>query len=589
MLRLARFLRPYGWGIGLAILLEAASSVAELALPALMAAIVDGGILAGDVAAIWRYGGVMLAIAVAGGAANVLGGLFASRTSTGVGRDLRGAVFHRVSAFSLRELERFGASSLLTRTTNDVAQVQQVVFMMQRMMAKAPLMAAGGIAMALVTEPRLSWILLVTIPAMALVMVAVASRGLPLFKSMQGKLDGLNRVLREGLSGLRVTRAFDRVERERERFDAVNADLTATGLTVARLMAFVFPFVNLLMNAATVAIVWYGGLGAAAGDIGLGSLVAFIQYASQVMFSVIMVSVILIIVPRAQVSAERIAEVLDVDPEIKDPAEPRPLAKPAGRVEFRDVGFGYPGAAEPALSGVSFTAEPGRVTAIIGGTGSGKSTVLNLIARFYDVGRGAVLVDGVDVRDLAQAELRSLLGLATQKAVLFSGSVAETIGFGLPGDASPVGSPDPGVAPERQAAAAWAAEVAQASGFIAEREGGMDAPVARGGTNLSGGQKQRLAIARALARRPRILLLDDSFSALDYRTDARLRAALRRELAGTTVIVVAQRVATVRDADHVVVLDEGRVVGAGRHEELLASCPVYREIAASQLGAEEAV
>ncbi len=583
MRRLARYLRPYAGGVGLAILLEAASSAAELALPAFMAAIVDGGILAGDAAAIWRYGALMLAIAVLGGAANVLGGFFASRTSTGFGRDLRGAVFGRVSAFSLRELDRFGASSLITRTTNDVAQVQQVVFMMQRMMAKAPLMAAGGIVMALATEPRLSWILLVAIPAMALAMAIVAAKGLPLFKSMQGKLDSLNSVLREGLSGIRVTRAFDRVDRERERFDAVNADLTATGLAVARIMAFVFPFVTLLMNAATIAIVWFGGLGAAAGAIGLGSLVAFIQYASQIMFSVIMVSVILIIVPRAQVSAERIAEVLDVEPEIAEPASPRPIAEPAGRVEFRDVTFGYPGAAEPALSGVSFVAEPGRVTAVIGGTGSGKSTVVNLIARFYDVGSGAVLVDGIDVRDLAQSELRSLLGLATQKAVLFSGTVADTIGFGLDGDAPHAES---GTTADT---AAWAAGVAQASDFIAEREGGMDAPVARGGTNLSGGQRQRLAMARAIARRPRVLLLDDSFSALDYRTDARLRAALRRELAGTTVIVVAQRVATVRGADRIVVLDEGRVVGSGRHDELLASCPVYREIAASQLGAEEAV
>lgn len=583
MRRLARYLRPYAGGIGLAILLEAASSAAELALPAFMAAIVDGGILAGDTAAIWRYGALMLAIATLGGAANVLGGFFASRTSTGFGRDLRGAVFGRVSAFSLRELDRFGASSLITRTTNDVAQVQQVVFMMQRMMAKAPLMAAGGIVMALATEPRLSWILLVAIPAMALAMAIVAAKGLPLFKSMQGKLDALNRVLREGLSGIRVTRAFDRVDRERERFDAVNADLTATGLAVARIMAFVFPFVTLLMNAATIAIVWFGGLGAAAGSIGLGSLVAFIQYASQIMFSVIMVSVILIIVPRAQVSAERIAEVLDVEPEIADPAAPRPIAEPAGRVEFRDVTFGYPGAAEPALSGVSFVAEPGRVTAVIGGTGSGKSTVINLIARFYDVGSGAVLVDGIDVRDLAQSELRSLLGLATQKAVLFSGTVADTVGFGLDGEATRA---EPGTTADT---AAWAAGVAQASDFIAEREGGMDAPVARGGANLSGGQRQRLAIARAIARRPRVLLLDDSFSALDYRTDARLRAALRREMAGTTVIVVAQRVATVRGADRIVVLDEGRVVGSGRHDELLATCPVYREIAASQLGAEEAV
>lgn len=575
MLKILKHLRPYAAFVGLALVLEFASSMAELSLPALMSVIVDQGVAAGDQGLIRRTGGLMLAVALAGAAANLAGGFFASRTSAGFGRDLRARVFERASAFSLRELDRFGASSLITRTTNDVAQVQQVAFMSQRMMAKAPIMALGGIAMALATEPRLAWVLMVVLPILALAILLIARRGLPLFKSMQGKIDSLNAVLRENLSGVRVVRAFDRTKSEEARFDAVNSDLTETALRVNRIMAFLFPFVTVMMNLTTVAIVWFGGREVASGAIRIGSLMAFIQYATQIMFSVVMLSVIFVMVPRAQVSAERIAEVLDAEPEIVDPPSPARPEVRRGRVEFRNVGFGYDGAAEPALKDVSFVAEPGTVTAVIGGTGSGKSTLLNLLARFYDAKEGAVLVDGVDVRDMAQEDLRSCIGFATQRAVLFSGSIAQNLRFGRE-DAD-------------DADLARAASVAQAADFIAERPGGMEAAVAQGGSNVSGGQKQRLSIARALARRPRIYLFDDSFSALDFKTDARLRAALRKETADATVIIVAQRVGTIRDADQILVLDEGRIVGRGAHAELMESCAVYREIVASQLSAEEAV
>lgn len=570
-----RYLKPYAAAVAVTLALEFVASIAELNLPAMMSRIVDQGVVKGDVPLIWRTGGSMLLVALVAIVSSVVSGLLAARTAMGFGRDLRGAVFSRVSSFSLRELDGFGASSLITRTTNDITQTQQLAFMAQRMMAHAPMMAVGGIVMALSTEPKLSWILLVLLPVLAVVIAVMANKGLPLFKQIQKKLDALGRVLREGLAGIRVVRAFDRVRHEHERFDAANLDLTGSTLKVNRLMAFLFPFVMLMMNVASIMIVWFGGLGIGAGDIRMGSLMAFIQYTMQIMFSVVMVSMIFIMVPRASVSAARINEVLDTEPSIVDPASPKKPAKSRGLVEFRNVVFGYGGQAEPALKDVSFTAEPGKVTAIIGGTGSGKSTIINLISRFYDAGSGAVLVDGVDVRDMTQDELRSRLGLATQRPVLFSGTIAENIRFG--------GSE------AEDAELAHAAEVAQADGFIAEKEGGMAAQISQGGVNVSGGQKQRLAIARAVARKPRIFLFDDAFSALDFKTDAKLRAALRKETKESTVIIVAQRVGTIRDADNIVVLDDGRVVGQGRHAELMKSCGVYREIVASQLSEEEAV
>lgn len=575
MLKLFRFLKPYSLSIIVALVLTFANSMADLSLPALMSSIVDNGIAKGNLAVIWSTGGLMLLVSLGGIIASIAAVFLASRSSMAFGRDLRSTVFSRVSSFSLREMDSFGASSLITRTTNDITQVQQIVFMMQRMMIRAPLMAVGGLVMALTTEPKLSWILLLIIPLMSLAIIVLALRGMPIFALIQTKLDALNRVLRENLSGIRVVRAFDRVEHERVRFGAANADLTATTLRVNKLMAVLSPFVMLVMNLSTVVIVWFGGLGMETGDIKIGSLMAFIQYTSQIMFSVIMVTTIFVMVPRASVSAGRINQVLDTKPEIVDPPVSRLPEKRASVVEFRDVSFGYGSSAEPAIRGVSFVARPGSTTAIIGGTGSGKSTIINLLARFYDVDSGAIMIDGVDIRQMSQEELRSMLGLATQRPILFTGSIADNLRFGHENTTDDV--------------LAQAAEVAQASAFIAEKEGGMNARIDQGGVNVSGGQKQRLAIARALSKRPRIYLFDDSFSALDFKTDARLRAALRKQTADATVIIVAQRVGTIRDADQIIVLDEGRVVGAGTHTELMRTSEVYREIVASQMSAEESV
>jgi len=575
MLKLFRLLKPFTLSITVTLVLVFLQSIADLSLPTLMSSIVDDGIAKNDIPLIWKTGGRMLLIALAGVIANVIAGYLAARSSMGFGTLLRSRVFARVSSFSLLEMDRFGSASLITRTTNDVSQVQQVLFMMLRMMAMAPMMAIGGIVMAVSKEPKLAWILLVVLPVMTLVIVGLGSKALPLFKAIQARLDGLNRVLRENLTGIRVIRAFDRAERERGRFDAANADLTSVTLKVNRLMASMFPVVMLLMNLTTIMIVWFGGLAVDSGGVQIGSLMAFIQYAMQIMFAVIMVTVMFIMVPRASASAERINEVLEAQPGVVDPPTPVIPARREGRVEFRNVTFRYPGAEEPALRGVSFVIEPGTTAAIIGGTGSGKSTIVNLVARFYDVEEGAVLVDGVDVRDMTQAELRSRLGLAPQRAVLFSGTVADNLRFGAPG----AGDAD----------VEAAAETAQAADFIMEKEGGYAATISQGGVNVSGGQKQRLAIARALARKPPLYLFDDAFSALDFKTDARLRSALRKTAAGSTVVIVAQRVGTVRHADRILVLDDGRLVGDGKHHELMDSCPVYRDIVESQLGAEEAV
>lgn len=575
MLKLFTYLRPYALAIIGALLLTFTSAITELSLPALMSTIVDRGVARGDIPLIWRIGALMLAISLAGVVANLVAVFLASRSSMKFGRDLRSRVFERVSSFSLREIDQFGTSSLITRTTNDVTQVQQIVFMMQRMMVRAPLMAIGGIVMALSTEPKLSWILLVAIPLMALVIVLLALRSIPLFREVQKRLDALNRVFRENLAGIRVIRAFDRTAYETQRFDAANRDLTSVTLRVNIIMASLFPFVMLMMNLTTIVIVWFGGLGMASGAIKVGSLMAFIQYTTQIMFSVVMVSVIFVMVPRASVSAGRINEVLTLDPEIKDPVQPEGNPTRTGVVEFRHVNFSYGGSAEPVLRDISFTAKPGTTTAIIGGTGAGKSTLINLIARFYDPSSGSVLVDGVDVRSMTQEDLRSRLALTTQRPILFSGTVADNLRFGHDD------------IPEENLV--QAATVAQALDFIQEKPEGLGAPIAQGGVNLSGGQKQRLAIARSLAKKPTIYLFDDSFSALDFKTDAKLRSALKKVTADATVIIVAQRVGTVRDADQILVLDEGRVAGVGRHGDLLKTCEVYREIVASQMSEEEAV
>jgi ATP-binding cassette, subfamily B, multidrug efflux pump len=508
----------------------------------------------------------------------VAAGFLSSRIALGFGRSLRSQVFARVESFSLREIDRFGISTLITRTTNDITQVQMLVVMSMRMMIGAPLMAVGGIIMAVGINARLSLVLVAVLPLLALAIALVAGRGSKLFRLLQVKVDTLNRIMRESLSGVRVIRAFNRIPTDKARFDEANRDLTETALKAQRTMTSLMPLMMVVMNFTTIAIVWFGGHAIAARGMGVGDLMAFLQYAMMILFSLMMVSMMFVFLPRALVSAGRIAEVLETVPDISDPPAPRePERGLRGLLEFRGVSFRYPGAEEPALRGLSFTARPGEVTAVIGGTGAGKSTLLNLVPRFYDVEEGSVLVDGVDVREMSQASLRSRIGYAPQKAVLFSDTVAGNIGYGSGG--------------ADRAAIEEAGRIAQASEFVEAMAGSWEATVSQGGANLSGGQKQRLSIARALARRPEIYLFDDSFSALDFKTEAELRRdfarVVRDQAEGATVLIVAQRVSSVKDADRIIVLDEGTVAGMGTHRELLDSCPVYREIALSQLSEEE--
>ncbi|MGQ9778727.1 MAG: ABC transporter ATP-binding protein [Bacillota bacterium] len=572
---LFRFLKPYRLQIALVLLFVFVQAMAELYLPTLMSDIVNTGIMKGDVDYIWRVGGRMLLVALVGTVCAVAATFFASRTAMGFGKLLRSRIFNHVEKFSLHEFDKIGTPSLITRNTNDVTQLQMAVMIGLRMMAMAPIMGIGGLIMALSKDKGLAWILAVVLPVLGVMVFFVTRRGFPLFTSIQKKIDRINRIIRENLEGIRVIRAFNRIEHERRRFHEANYDLTETSITVNRLMALMMPSTMLLMNMAIIAIVWFGAVRVDRGTLQIGNMMAFFQYAIQIMIAFVMATMMFVMIPRAQASAERILEVLAVKPEIEDP--PAPAAEGTedrkGWVEFQNVTFRYHGAEEPALKNVSFCARPGEVTAIIGGTGAGKSTLVNLILRFYDVNEGRVLVDGVDVREMSQETLRAKIGFVPQKAFLFSGTVAENIRYGKE-DAT-------------EEEIRHAAEVAQAMEFIAEMEGGLAAPIAQGGTNVSGGQRQRLAIARALVRKPAIYIFDDSFSALDFKTEARLRAALRKETAGATVIVVAQRVSTIMDADRIVVLDEGRVVGIGTHRELMQTCPVYREIVLSQLPEEE--
>lgn len=573
LLKLFRFLRPYTPQVLVVLLLAFFQSLSELYLPTLMSDIVDKGIVSGDTAYIWRVGGVMLLVA-AGGTLVAIGGAYLSAVvSSGFGRDMRGQVFRKVQSFSLQEFDRLGTATLITRTTNDITQVQMVVMLILRMMITAPMMMIGGIVMAVSKDPTLSLVIVVTIPVLVGLIALVASKGIPLFKAMQQKIDRLNLVVREGLTGIRVVRAFNRTDHERRRFQEANRDLTDTAIRVNKLMALMMPLMMLLMNLTAVAIIWFGGIRIDAGQMEVGDLMAFIQYVMQIMFSLLMLSMMFIMVPRASASAVRINEVLEVVSTVQDPARPQQPANLQGQVEFRSVSFYYPGAERPAIEGISFTARPGEVTAIIGGTGAGKTTLVNLIPRFYDATEGQVLVDGIDVREWRQEDLRARIGYVPQKALLFTGSIADNIRYGKE-DAS-------------DAEVAHAAEVAQAASFIGEMKEGYGTEIAQGGTNVSGGQKQRLTIARALVRRPEIYIFDDNFSALDFKTDARLRAALKPETARATTFIVAQRVSTVMDADRIIVLDAGRIAGMGTHKELLQSCEVYREIVSSQLSEEE--
>jgi len=542
MIKLLRYIKPYRAVLVLVVILAAAQALGNLYLPNLFADIVNNGIVKGDTGYIWRLGGLMLLVTLGGTIAAVVGIFFSSRVATGFGKIIRAKIFTRVEQFSLHEFDAVSTSSLITRTTNDTTQVQQVMIVMLNMMITAPITLVAGIILALNQDVGLSWILVVVIPVLVATIILLMTKAIPLFRAMQVKLDRLNLVLDEGLTGVRVVRAFDRQRFEERRFDESNLELTGIAIRVNRLIALLMPVMMLCLNVSSVAILWFGAMRINSGQLQLGALIAFLQYAMQILFALLMVSMMFIMLPRAAASADRINEVLDIKPEINDADEVKRADEKKGYVEFQDVTFSYPGAEEPALSNISFSARPGEVTAIIGGTGSGKSTLVSLVPRFYDVDSGRILVDGVDVREMAQEHLRAKIGLVPQKTVLFSGTIAENIRYGKD-DAS-----DDEIR--------YAAEVAQASDFISDMRDGFDAVIAQGGMNVSGGQKQRLSIARALVRRPEIYMFDDSFSALDFKTDARLRAALKKETRESTVFIVSQRVSTVMDADQIIVLDD---------------------------------
>ncbi|GCE06512.1 ABC transporter ATP-binding protein [Dictyobacter aurantiacus] len=573
MIKLFRFLQPYRWYVAIVLVLVLLQSLSDLYLPTLMADIVDTGIVKGDTNYILRVGGFMLLIAIGGAICTVIASYFSSKTAVGFGQIVRAKIFNRVEQFSLHEFDKVGTASLITRTTNDTTQVQQVLIIMLRMMISAPMMCIGGIIMALSQDVQLSWIFVVSLPIIILTILIITGRAIPLFKIMQAKIDKLNLILDEGLTGVRVIRAFDRTEHETRRFDVANEDLTDTAIKVNRTIAALMPVMMLLMNFTTIAIFWFGSIRINNGDMQVGSLIAFLQYAMQIMFSLLMVSMMFVMLPRASASATRINEVLDIEPEIVDAANTRLAQSKRGYVEFRHVTFSYPGAEQPAVYDASFQANPGEVTAIIGGTGAGKSTLVGLMPRFYDIDEGSILIDGVDIREMTQEHLRSKIGFVPQKAVLFSGTIKDNIRYGKE-DAT-------------DEEVEHAARIAQATEFISGMKDGFDSIIAQGGNNVSGGQKQRLSIARALVRRPEIYIFDDSFSALDFKTDARLRAALKDETRTSTVFIVAQRVSTVMDADRIIVLDEGKIVGIGNHRELMDTNTVYREIVSSQLSLEE--
>jgi len=579
VLKLFRYLNPYRWAVAAVMALVLLQSLSELYLPTLMADIVNDGVVKGDTPYIWKIGGFMLAVTAIGTLVSIAASYLSARIAAGFGKDVRSKTFRKVESFSLLEFDKIGTASLITRTTNDITQVQSVLIMMMRMMVMAPMMCIGGLIMAISKDAQLSLVFVGALPVLALTIYLIASKGIPYFKVMQKKIDKLNLVLREGLTGIRVIRSFNRLEHESKRFDEANGDLTQTAIKVNQIMAFMMPMMMLILNFSSLAIIWFGGLRVSGGHMQVGDLMAFLQYAMQIMFSLLMVSMMFVMVPRASASAVRINEVLELQASSTEQGakasmgENKPAVSRRGEVEFDRVSFRYPGAENPAISDISFRSSPGEVTAIIGGTGSGKSTLISMIPRFYDAEEGAVRIDGVDVRERSVEELRAMVGLVPQKAQLFTGTVSENIRYGK-NDAS-------------DEEVRRAASIAQASDFIEKLPEGYSAPVAQGGTNLSGGQKQRLSIARALVRRPSIYVFDDSFSALDFKTDAKLRAAMRSETTDATVIIVAQRVSTVMDADRIVVLDDGRIAGIGNHKELMATCEVYREIVSSQLSEEE--
>ncbi|MBP1993374.1 ABC transporter ATP-binding protein [Paenibacillus eucommiae] len=573
MIKLFRYLKPYRVSVAFVLVLVFLQSLSELYLPTLMADIVDFGIIKGDTPFIWKIGGFMLLVTAGGTIVSIIASYLSSRVSTGFGKLVRSKIFSHVENFSLQEFDKVGTASLITRTTNDVTQVQQVLIMIMRMMIMAPMLCIGGIIMAVSKDAKLSLVIVAVIPILAGTIFAIARKGIPLFKVMQSKIDKLNLVLREGLIGIRVIRSFNRISHEKQRFNEANLDVTNTAIKVNQIMAALMPVMMLILNLSTIAIIWFGGIRISEGNMQVGDLMAFIQYAMQIMFSLIMVSMMFVMIPRASASAVRINEVLNMAPEIKDPARAKLAGTKKGLVEFDQVTFSYPGAEKPALSNISFQARPGEITAIIGGTGSGKSTLISLIPRFYDVDSGSIRIDDIDVREMSQQSLRASMGFVPQKAVLFTGTITDNIRYGKE-DAT-------------DEEVKHAAAVAQAGEFISSMKDGYDSLISQGGSNVSGGQKQRLSIARALVRRPEIYIFDDSFSALDFKTDAKLRAALKQETTSSTVLIVAQRVSTVIDADQIIVLDEGQIAGIGNHRELMDTCMVYREIVSSQLSEEE--
>ena len=570
---LTRFLRPYRRALVFVIVLLLVQAIANLYLPDLNADIINNGVLKGDTGYIISTGAFMLAVTLLLAIASIVSVYWGSKTAMAFGRDVRSAIFGKVQDFSQTEVNLFGTPSLITRNTNDVQQVQQVVAMALNMMISAPIMAVGGIIMALRQDVPLSGLIVIIVPLMGLVIGLLMTRVVPLFIAMQIKIDRINQVVRETLSGIRVIRAFVRTEHEEKRFDAANRDLTRTALSVNRIFAVMIPTLMGIFNLSAVAIMWFGSIRVDSGAMQIGNLTAFLMYIMQILMSVMMATIMFVMVPRAAVSAGRIQEVLETQPSVEDPAVPAAPSAAHGFVEFRDVEFRYPGAEHPVLRGISFSAGPGETTAIVGSTGSGKSTLINLVPRFYDVTSGSVLVDGVDVREMRQEDLWRKVGVVPQQAFLFNGTVASNVRYG-----------DPDATDDE---VMHALEVAQGREFVMEMPDGLAAPITQGGSNVSGGQRQRLAIARALAKRPEVYIFDDSFSALDFKTDSMLRAALRQELDSATVIIVAQRVGTIMTADRIVVMDDGMVVGIGTHAELLETCPTYREIVFSQLSEAE--
>ena len=571
--KLFKYFRPYKWQALIVVLLTTVQALSQLYLPNLMSDIVNKGVVGKDISFIIQTGLVMLAYTLVVTVCTGLARLYSSKAAVGFARDIRRDIFKTVEGYSLGEFDKIGTASLITRSTNDVTQIMNVMVMILSMLLAAPITAAGGIVMALQKDAGLSWLIVVIIVLMSAVILGIALKVMPLFKSLQKKIDRVNLVLRENLTGMRVIRAFNKTQFEQQRFDEANADLTNTSVTAHRWMSLMFPSIMVVLNLATVAVLWFGGHLVDTGVTQVGDLMAFQQYVMQVMFALIMATMMFVMLPRAQASADRINEIFALESSVKDTTDKLPATTVKGQVEFKNVSFGYHGAQEPAICGISFIAKPGEVTAIIGSTGSGKSTLVKLIPRFYDASQGQVLVNGADVKDYPQDALRQLIGFVPQKVSLVSGTIAANIRYGKE-DAT-----------DEEIRAAL--RTAQAQEFVSGLEEGIEAPVAQDGTNFSGGQKQRLSIARALVRKPQVYIFDDSFSALDFKTDAKLRQALSAETTEATVIIVAQRVSTVMNADNIIVLDEGKIAGQGRHKELMDSCETYREIVSSQLGQEE--